>query len=168
MYHNHGNVHFFTYKRCVFLPRKVPFLVHQNILKEFQNIWKKMLTFPIDVCRIAFVRLNKPNPKDAGVAELADAQASGACCGNTVWVQVPPSALRKRNIQTDVPFFVSHFLSVLFHASSPGTFSSQLPRYVSACSFCPLSEVLHFLMKICNCPSAPDKTPFGAGSYPTG
>ena len=29
----------------------------------------------------------------AGVAELADAQASGACGSNTVRVQVPPSAL---------------------------------------------------------------------------
>ena len=30
---------------------------------------------------------------DAEVAELADAQASGACGSNIVWVQVPPSAL---------------------------------------------------------------------------
>ena len=30
---------------------------------------------------------------DAEVAELADAQASGACGSNTVRVQVPPSAL---------------------------------------------------------------------------
>ena len=29
----------------------------------------------------------------AGVAELADAQASGACGSNIVWVQVPSSAL---------------------------------------------------------------------------
>ena len=28
----------------------------------------------------------------AGVAELADAQASGACGSNTVWVQVPSPA----------------------------------------------------------------------------
>ena len=31
--------------------------------------------------------------KRAEVAELADAQASGACGSNTVWVQVPSSAL---------------------------------------------------------------------------
>ena len=31
--------------------------------------------------------------KNAEVAELADAQASGACGSNTVRVQVPPSAL---------------------------------------------------------------------------
>ena len=30
--------------------------------------------------------------KDAEVAELADAQASGACGSNIVWVQVPSSA----------------------------------------------------------------------------
>ena len=29
----------------------------------------------------------------AGVVELADAQASGACGSNTVWVQVPSPAL---------------------------------------------------------------------------
>ena len=29
----------------------------------------------------------------AGVAELADAQASGACGSNIVWVQVPSPAL---------------------------------------------------------------------------
>ena len=29
---------------------------------------------------------------DAGVAELADAQASGACGSNIVWVQVPSPA----------------------------------------------------------------------------
>ena len=29
---------------------------------------------------------------NAGVAELADAQASGACGSNIVWVQVPSSA----------------------------------------------------------------------------
>ena len=31
--------------------------------------------------------------KDAGVAELADAQASGACGRKIVWVQVPSPAL---------------------------------------------------------------------------
>ena len=30
---------------------------------------------------------------NAGMAELADAQASGACGGNIVWVQVPFPAL---------------------------------------------------------------------------
>ena len=32
---------------------------------------------------------------DAEVAELADAQASGACGSNTVWVQVPSPASQK-------------------------------------------------------------------------
>ncbi len=31
----------------------------------------------------------------AGMAELADAQASGACGGNIVWVQVPFPAYKK-------------------------------------------------------------------------
>ena len=31
----------------------------------------------------------------AGMAELADAQASGACGGNIVWVQVPFPAVKK-------------------------------------------------------------------------
>ena len=31
----------------------------------------------------------------AGVAELADAQASGACASNIVWVQVPSPACKK-------------------------------------------------------------------------
>lgn len=34
-----------------------------------------------------------PSPAYAEVAELADAQASGACGSNIVWVQVPSSAL---------------------------------------------------------------------------
>lgn len=34
-------------------------------------------------------------PHHAGVAELADAQASGACGSNTVRVQVPSSARQK-------------------------------------------------------------------------
>ena len=34
----------------------------------------------------------------AEVVELADAQASGACGSNTVWVQVPSSALKKSDL----------------------------------------------------------------------
>ena len=34
-------------------------------------------------------------PYYAGMAELADAQASGACGGNIVWVQVPFPAVKK-------------------------------------------------------------------------
>ena len=34
----------------------------------------------------------------AGVVELADAQASGACGSNTVWVQVPSPALETLQI----------------------------------------------------------------------
>ncbi len=35
----------------------------------------------------------------AGVAELADAQASGACGSNIVWVQVPSPALDNDNLK---------------------------------------------------------------------
>ena len=38
------------------------------------------------------LRNNTKLTKDAEVAELADAQASGACGSNIVWVQVPSSA----------------------------------------------------------------------------
>ena len=34
----------------------------------------------------------------AGVVELADAQASGACGSNTVWVQVPSPALTEKEL----------------------------------------------------------------------
>ena len=42
----------------------------------------------------------------AEVAELADAQASGACGGNIVWVQVPFPALFlcKNHLNLIVPF----------------------------------------------------------------
>ena len=36
---------------------------------------------------------NKKAERNAGVAELADAQASGACGRKIVWVQVPSPAL---------------------------------------------------------------------------
>ena len=53
---------------------------------------------------------------DAEVAELADAQASGACGSNTVRVQVPPSALfifclKELTEQTASSFF----LYITFH-----------------------------------------------------
>ncbi len=38
------------------------------------------------------VRSIDPDDRYAGVAELADAQASGACGSNIVWVQVPSPA----------------------------------------------------------------------------
>ncbi len=41
----------------------------------------------------------------AEVAELADAQASGACGSNTVWVQVPSSALETRKASRMGCFF---------------------------------------------------------------
>ena len=43
--------------------------------------------------KISFVIALKGIHKEyAGVAELADAQASGACGSNIVWVQVPSPA----------------------------------------------------------------------------
>ena len=60
---------------------------------------------------------------DAEVAELADAQASGACGSNTVRVQVPPSALfifcLKRTRRADCEFFFS------IHYMMPGCYMSQ-------------------------------------------
>ena len=41
----------------------------------------------------------------AGVAELADAQASGACGSNVVWVQVPSPAFFAGNILTGLSLF---------------------------------------------------------------
>ncbi len=43
-----------------------------------------------------------------GSGGMADAQASGACGSNTVWVQVPSSALRKKgtSFSRACPFFV--------------------------------------------------------------
>ena len=42
----------------------------------------------------------------AGVAELADAQASGACGSNIVWVQVPSPASRKRAVAQAIALFM--------------------------------------------------------------
>ena len=50
----------------------------------------------------------------AEVAELADAQASGACGSNTVWVQVPSSALETRKASRMGCFFVSNAEKTLF------------------------------------------------------
>ena len=56
--------------------------MNSNIfLKKFLNI---CLTFILKYDKIYLF---------AGVAELADAQASGACGSNTVWVQVPSPAV---------------------------------------------------------------------------
>ncbi len=48
------------------------------------------------------------------MAELADAQASGACGSNIVWVQVPSSALKQQKIRiriTDSYFLLYVFIS---------------------------------------------------------
>ena len=42
----------------------------------------------------------------AGVAELADAQASGACGSNIVWVQVPSPALILESPMTFLFFYI--------------------------------------------------------------
>ena len=49
--------------------------------------------------------------QNAEVAELADAQASGACGSNTVRVQVPPSALFIFSVKELAVQAVSSFLS---------------------------------------------------------
>lgn len=48
---------------------------------------KKVVDIPMQTVYYINVRC-----EHAEVAELADAQASGACGSNTVWVQVPSSA----------------------------------------------------------------------------
>ena len=55
--------------------------------------------------------------RNAGVAELADAQASGACGRKIVWVQVPSPALffyiGKPLVQLGFPiFYYSYFLKI--------------------------------------------------------
>ena len=57
---------------------------------------KKVLTFPFKSCilsLVAEIQQQTDKIKYAGMAELADAQASGACGSNIVWVQVPLPAL---------------------------------------------------------------------------
>ena len=54
--------------------------------------FKKQLTNPEKNGRI-IESVEKPVfIRNAGVAELADAQASGACGSNIVWVQIPSPA----------------------------------------------------------------------------
>ena len=56
--------------------------------------FKKVLTNVNPCSSICVVSCESASQKQyAEVAELADAQASGACGSNTVRVQVPPSAL---------------------------------------------------------------------------
>ena len=58
------------------------------------NFFKKVLTNVNPCSSICVVSCESASQKQyAEVAELADAQASGACGSNTVRVQVPPSAL---------------------------------------------------------------------------
>ena len=58
------------------------------------NFFKKVLTNVNPCSNICVVSCESDSQKQyAEVAELADAQASGACGSNTVRVQVPPSAL---------------------------------------------------------------------------
>ena len=49
---------------------------------------------------------------DAEVAELADAQASGACGSNIVWVQVPSPALTGKSVNG----FLFYFVQIIFKA----------------------------------------------------
>ena len=55
------------------------------------------------------------NKGNAEVAELADAQASGACGSNIVWVQVPSSALffyKRETLKSRInSAFLAFFLS---------------------------------------------------------
>ena len=51
-----------------------------------------------------------PDDRYAGVAELADAQASGACGSNIVWVQVPSPALTGKSVNGFLFYFVQIIL----------------------------------------------------------
>ena len=62
----------------------------------------------------------------AGVAELADALASGASVRKDVWVQVPPSALKKLEI--------SGFFSFLDLSAAYVTYDTGYTRYAGACA----------------------------------
>ena len=62
--------------------------------------------------------------KNAVVAELADAQASGACGSNIVWVQVPSSALQIGS-PSDFLFFV---VEKFFRGSCEGVKHCEMGR----------------------------------------
>ena len=61
-----------------------------NVEVEKIKKLKKGIDFYIEV---RYYNQAAANIRNAGVAELADAQASGACGSNIVWVQVPSPAL---------------------------------------------------------------------------
>ena len=75
--------------------------------------------------------------KNAEVAELADAQASGACGSNTVRVQVPPSALflfvtmQKAGFHRTVDVLWSLFVYRGLQSCFPDVILLQLKEYLS-------------------------------------
>ena len=83
----------------VFLTRQLLFSNFSKFFKLAKKIKKfkkgvdkqKILLYDRSVLERQHRKVHKN--KNAEVAELADAQASGACGSNTVRVQVPPSAL---------------------------------------------------------------------------
>ena len=71
------------------------------------------MTYPQKKDRIAFAS------PFAEVAELADAQASGACGSNIVWVQVPSSALLENPVSLEYQGLRDFCLEVVFVMFSP-------------------------------------------------
>lgn len=68
--------------------------MHGNVVYMVSLFYGKMLAEMQKVVDIPMQTVYYINVRceHAEVAELADAQASGACGSNTVWVQVPSSA----------------------------------------------------------------------------
>ena len=70
----------------------------QNFVKylKFLQLFQLIIFFKkfLNICLTFILKYDKIY-LFAGVAELADAQASGACGSNIVWVQVPSSAFYK-------------------------------------------------------------------------
>ena len=62
----------------------------------------------------------------AGVAELADALASGASVRKDVWVQVPPSAPQKAR--------KSELFSFIISLADYVTYDTGYTRYIGACA----------------------------------
>lgn len=81
----------------------------------------------------------------AGVAELADAQASGACGSNIVWVQVPSPARKERAVANSNSSFP------VFKISSAQAERSRLWRYITVKFSCVLffGTVLGSFVKFC-------------------
>ena len=78
------------------LPRTKSIIANEKVKvnKKIKRIFVKKIKKGIDELgeMLYYIFRELRLTKDAEVAELADAQASGACGSNIVWVQVPSSA----------------------------------------------------------------------------